>query len=682
MVNRFYQIVLVMTLALAADVRAEESENGEPGRSFGERIDDLAKKIRRGRAGALSFGTIATLRSYVFDLQRYEKRDLDYFERMSELVEGILQNAEKGEDLVAEKRGFFWRGYRSRYSDRPQMYSIYVPPEYDPDKPMPLVVSLHGGSSNHNVWLAMNLGNKIAVEDYWKNFRTRYTSRVHPQDAIVVAPDGLGQIRWRWMGEQDIFDVIDDVRRNYTINSDKIFLTGLSNGGIGSYIAGLKHAWRFAAVFPLSGVTDWPRHNVSDILLRPSEKIVLDNESAITYAENAFNTHLRFYHGARDSGFRVDQARRLAAKLKRLAVPFRYHEFAGMGHDLSHVMWRKLLIMEFVKRYTRPTSPTEVRLVTATERSGRQFWVVLDERVDHLKPARIRARTKQRAAIDVQTENTERLTLLLDQSPVFSPIRVTVDGQAVYEGPIPLSNRLTLARVKPIETSNRDRDAADAGIVRETDAGVEELIAWERWNGSTPQAGTRKTARLSGPLGDANYEEQVHVYGTLVDEDTPTLRKAAHLGARGWVMARQYTEVRHPVLADSELTEEIIQNKVLVLYGNAANNSVLANIGGKLPIEVGEKHIGLRERKLTNRGTGARFICPSPLAPHRYLVVQAGVSAAAVEQGGQLPIYLADYIVYDAQTTRKKAFMILGRRREVETGFFTENWRLPENPPQ
>jgi hypothetical protein len=152
------------------------------------------------------------------------------------------------------------------------------------------------------------------------------------------------------------------------------------------------------------------------------------------------------------------------------------------------------------------------------------------------------------------------------------------------------------------------------------------------------------------------------------------------LGARGWIMARQYTKVHHPVVADTELTDEMIQNRVVVLYGNAANNRILAEIGDELPIEVGESYVGLRGRRYSSSGVGARFICPNPLAPHRYLVVQAGVSAQAVEAGGHLPIYLADYIVYTLSTTKQRAFMVLGNRQEVETGFFTEDWQLPEKP--
>ncbi|MBW2278928.1 MAG: prolyl oligopeptidase family serine peptidase [Deltaproteobacteria bacterium] len=580
---------------------------------------------------------------------------------MSARIEKILSAAERGEDLLADERGMFWRGFESRYSVRPQRYSIYVPESYDSKKPEELIISLHGGSSNHNVWLAINLGNRISVEDYWASNRKRFRPARRP-DAIVAAPDGLGQVRWRWMGEQDVLDVIEDIKRNYNIDEDKIFLTGLSNGGIGSYTIGLKHAWKFAAVLPLAGVTDWIRHHEAVGRLRPCERTVLETESAIAYAENAANTNLRFYHGVKDPGFAVDQARRLARKLEKLGLPFRYHELGNRGHDLTNVLWNKLQIMDFVERYSRVRSPAEVRLVTASPRANRQAWLVLDERVDHLAMARVVARVADGNTLVVETENAERFTLLLSDAPVSYPLSVIVDGEVAYIGGQPAGGRLTFS----VALAPVGRDAP----------------LWNIWDGSAPEPGTRKTdTGPVGPFGDVMYEPQVHVYGTQVAGDVEELKRAAELGARAWVPALAYSDVRHPVVPDSELTDEMMRSRAVVLYGNAKTNSVLAKIGDRLPIRVGEDYIGLRGEQLRGRGVGVRFVCPNPLAPNQYLMVQAGVDADAVVAGGKLPIYIGDYLVYDHRTTRIKAFMILAGRDEIETGFFTEDWKLPSEPP-
>jgi hypothetical protein len=325
-------------------------------------------------------------------------------------------------------------------------------------------------------------------------------------------------------------------------------------------------------------------------------------------------------------------------------------------------MWNKLLIMKFVERYTRVRSPAELRLVTASPRAARQAWLVLDERVDHLAPARLTARVAKGNAIEVETSNAERFTLLVGEAPVSYPLTVVVDRQTVYTGGPPRGGKLTLA----------------AALAPTGRGGP----LWKPWDGSAPRPGTRKTdSGPVGPFGDAMYEPQVHVYGTQVERDAAELRQAAELGARAWIPALAYTEVRHPVIPDSELTDELMQSRAVVLYGNAESNSVLARIGDRLPIRVGADFIGLRGEQLRGRGVGARFVCPNPLAPNQYLVVQAGVDADAVVAGGRLPIYIGDYLVYDHRTTRLKAFMILAGRDEIETGFFTEDWQLPAEPP-
>jgi hypothetical protein len=664
--NRSRVAALALALSLAAGLAVQAGPPAPAGApSHEQRLAALRKAVRQGEIRDVSAGSLATIGAYLYLSQSREKRHESVAPRMARRVEELLRAAEDGRDLLAGERDFFWRGYRSRYSVNPQLYSIYVPKAYDPQVPSPLIVTLHGGSSNHNLWLALNLGHEVQVADYWANHFTEFKARRHPE-SIVVSPDGLGQIRWRWMGEQDVLDVIDDVSRSYNIDPDRIVITGLSNGAIGTYTIGLKHAWRFAAVLPVAGVADWTIHHEATGRWRPHERAILQNESAITYAENAAGTHLRFYHGEKDPGFKVEQARRLVATLERLGIPFKYHEFENQGHDLGYVLWRKLLVERFVASYRRQIGPAEVRLVTASGRANRQHWLVLDQRFDHVKPGRLRAVVRDGDRIEVETDNVDRFSLLLDGAPVTSPVRVVVDGAEAFQGPLPPGGRLTLAAAIPTE--------------EELEAGLDGL-RFQPWDGRAPRPGTSKTEALSGPLGDAQYEPQIHVYGTQEPADTPLLRRAAQLGARGWVMARDYTEVRHPVIPDTELTPQMIRERALVLYGNARNNAVLAEIGDELPIKVGTDYLELRGRRLSGGRIGARFVCPNPLQPTRYLVVQAGTDAAAVEEGGKLPIYLGDYVVYDRSTVAKKAFMILGGRREIESGFFTETWELPEQPP-
>ncbi len=597
---------------------------------------------------------LTTAKAYLTSGKHYEKRDATHAKRMAGLLERIIDGAERGEDLVGAQRGFFWRGYNSRFAPNPQLYSVYIPRWYDPSKRWPLIVSLHGGSSNHNVWMAMLLGNIVEVPDYRKNFRTTFRAQVHQNDAIIVAPQGMGQNHWRGAAQQDVMDVIENVHKHYNIDDDKLFINGLSNGAVASFKIGLDRAWRFAAVLPMSGIVDWEAHAAGSLSYSdPTERVVMRNESAITIAENASNTNLIYYHGRKDSGFDVSQARKMATVLKRLGIRFQYNEITRLGHHLTHVLWNDMKILSLVKKYARENRPKEVRLAAASERASRQFWVVMDDRINHIAPAHIRAKVVHRDTVEVETTNVVRFTLLLNEAPIGRRVnRIVIDGRQADLGPLAVGDRVTLSA--PVSGRN-----------------------WHIWTGETPLAGSRKLPCMTGPLHDLGWEAQVHVYGTRVPGDTATLRKAAELGARGWIRDVEFTQVRHPVIPDTALTPDLIRDRALVLYGNARSNAVLAEIGDRLPIRIGPDYLEMRGEHISGKGVGTKFICANPLRPDRYLVVQAGVDASAVEHAGALPMYMPDYIVFDQRFTHTSQKMALGGQPVVEMGFFTEAWQLP-----
>lgn len=586
--------------------------------------------------------------------KKYRKNEEENSNRIEDEAGKMLSYMKKSIDPYEKRTGIFWRGYKSKYSSRIQPYSIYVPPSYDPSVPHKLIVSLHGGSSNHSIWIGILMGNLIKTKTYWMNHRTLYEPQYNIDGWIIVAPDGLGQIRWRWMAEQDVFDVIEDVKKNYNIDDNYIYLNGLSNGGIGAYTIGLKHAHLFAALTPMAGVTDWLRF-LGAGPLQPFERVVLRNESAITYAPNAKNTFMYNFHGTKDPGMVVEHARQMSIAVEKLGIPHLYQEIVNLGHDVLNVLWSKQRVFRVLNNYKRHESPTEVWLTTASYRARRQFWLVLDQMQNFGNIANIKARVVDDKTINITTDNVEIFTLLFNEAPLnkMSRVQININGTVAYKDLIPTTKKITLAL---------------------TNSG------WDLWGGSLP-AGKRKVPGLSGPIGDINYDEQVHVYGTKVQQDIPFLQKSADLGSRNWILARDYSEVRFPIIPDTQLTDEMMCEKSVVLYGNACNNEILSRIGDKLPIKIGCGSIQLRNRTITEPYSGIKMIYPNPQCPRRYLLVIAANNAEAVWLANRnLPIYLPDYLVFSKKTISTRMFMVLGNRSFIEGGFFDEYWQLPAQP--
>jgi predicted esterase len=250
----------------------------------------------------------------------------------------LMETARAGRDPFPEQAGkLLMRGYRSPLSLDLQGYGIYLPPGYDPSRAYPLVVVLHGGSANGNLFLAVVLGNNMNWKEYSQHLWDEYLPRYTP-DCIVVAPDGFGQVMWRFMGEQDVLDVIEDVQRHYRVDEDRVTLAGLSNGGVGAYNLGLRHAWRFNVVQAIAGAPSWLQYAGGKI--DPIEQRTMAAQSGMQLAENAIDTAFQYHHGRTDPGpMKPRFVEEFGKHIASLGVPFK-ERWYDAGHDLLYIAQR------------------------------------------------------------------------------------------------------------------------------------------------------------------------------------------------------------------------------------------------------------------------------------------------------------------------------------------------------
>lgn len=126
-------------------------------------------------------------------------------------------------------------------------YILYVPQVYDGSTDVPLVLNLHGYTSNMNSQLLYGDFRKIADT---ANF-------------ILVVPNGLtdgsGQQHWNFFlpnGEDDLgflSALIDELDNTYSINTDRVYSTGMSNGGYMSIHLACNLSSKITAVASVTG---------------------------------------------------------------------------------------------------------------------------------------------------------------------------------------------------------------------------------------------------------------------------------------------------------------------------------------------------------------------------------------------------------------------------------------------
>lgn len=633
-------------LLAAAVAPAQERPEGPPAAEV-RALDDELAGLEAAPPGGVPAESLVTLRYYLQLATELPDRHPQAAQRFWRLARRMADEVRAGSDPFADERGLIVRGYRSALSTKLQGYSIFLADDFDPAQDHPLIVLLHGGSSNHHLFLNVVLGNNVPWATYSANLWTEYRPGWQPPaNWILAAAHGFGQAMWRWAGEQDVFDLIADVSRVLRVDPDRVFLNGISNGGVGTWTIGFRHAWRFAGVLPMAGAPSWKRYEGS--ALRPDEDLLLSAWSAEDLAVNGANTFLRFFHGDLDRGpMKPEFVFAMERRLKAEGVPYTFTRYADMGHDIIYACHRRGRLLEELDAVRRDRRPARVRLASADYRAARQHWVEVAEFADYPVMARVEAEVAD-GRVTVTTEQVKRLRLYVEDIPVpAGGADLVLDGEAVLRlPPSPPPVPLVLER-------------GDGG-----------------WQPAAygPPPGVRKVPGLSGPLPDMHYEPVLHVYGTGVPEETDAMRGAAERAANNWILWIWDHDQR--VVADTEVTEEDLRDRTLVVFGTIRNNSLLRRMAPGLPIEIGETGIRVGDHRFDGEDVGVRLIAPNPLNPSRYVVVQAGNTADAAVAGNQLPDFLPDFVVYDRRTTSDRERLVARRHPPLTAGFFDTSWRL------
>lgn len=295
-------------------------------------------------------------------------------------------------------------------------YALYVPPSYSPEQPMALILCLHGAGFTGEAYL------------------DRWVPRLGEQ-YILACPSVTMGSWWTRYGEDLALKVLQEVQKDYHIDPDRIFLTGMSNGGIGTWIIGMHHADRFAGIAPMAS-------GIDDVLF--------------PFVENLVHTPVYVIHGAADQVMPVQLSRDLVKEMERRGIPYQYQEHTWTHpHAGGHFFPRQALpeLMKWFDAQQREPLPRTVSLVRDATHLTPFSWVridmtdqiaaftenLIDSRDEFITGgvyAKLHAQVTAPNKIVVSTNRIRRFTLFLNQDLVdFSkPIIVETNEKVSYEG--------------------------------------------------------------------------------------------------------------------------------------------------------------------------------------------------------------------------------------------------------
>ncbi|HLK50995.1 MAG TPA: prolyl oligopeptidase family serine peptidase [Bryobacteraceae bacterium] len=207
-----------------------------------------------------------------------------------------LDAVEAGRDPFADRHGDMRKAYRSAVDNTLQPYRLFVPQSYDGAKATALLVALHGMGGDEN----------SLFDGYNNGALKREAERV---GFMVAAPKGRDSASmYRGAAEQDVMDVIAEVRRDYKIDANRIYLMGHSMGGYGTWSVAMDHPDLFAALGPISGGGD--PAGIAKIRQMP-EYVV---------------------HGDDDRTVNVNESRRMVEAARKDGIDVVYVEVPGGSH--------------------------------------------------------------------------------------------------------------------------------------------------------------------------------------------------------------------------------------------------------------------------------------------------------------------------------------------------------------
>ncbi len=141
-----------------------------------------------------------------------------------------------------------------KVGDAERRYQVYLPKKYDSDKPTPVVVAFHGGGGNpKSMALLSGLNDKADASGFIVAYP--FGSGLDKEKGLTFNAGNVGG----YAMQKKIDDVgftkqlLDDLETVANVDKDRVFATGISNGGMMAYRVASELADRFAAIAPVGG---------------------------------------------------------------------------------------------------------------------------------------------------------------------------------------------------------------------------------------------------------------------------------------------------------------------------------------------------------------------------------------------------------------------------------------------
>lgn len=284
-------------------------------------------------------------------------------------------------------------------------YALFVPPQYDdaPSHRWPVILFLHGSL----------LCGQDGVKQTRKGLPRYIVTRPDRFPFITIMP----QAHAMWFrGEEAraVWLILDAVLKQYRADPDRVYITGLSMGGYGTWELAMARPDVFAAAIPIAG------------------------EGNKAFVSNIRNLPVWAFHGRLDHNVPVSGSREPVAELRRLGAKPNYTEYPNLPHECWDRAYATKGLWRWLLKQRRPPPPRVIDHVFPRQ-LARIWWLGALAEEGRTQPAHIHAEiTEQQGQkhVELTSEGIAAFSLVSESNPLKpgDSLTITWNGKPLGRG--------------------------------------------------------------------------------------------------------------------------------------------------------------------------------------------------------------------------------------------------------
>jgi pimeloyl-ACP methyl ester carboxylesterase len=477
----------------------------------------------------------------------------------------------------------------------------------------------------------------------------------------VVAPTNRRPYGFSWedWGRLDALEVLDLAMKRFNIDESRVYLTGHSMGGHGTWFMGATYPDKFAAIGPSAGWITFHTYRFTNAPAETSQvKRMLRRAAAssdlFSLVDNYRHFGIYILHGAKDDNVLPEQSYMMLDHLKSFHKDFEYHEQPGAGHWWDNspepgadcVDWRPMF--DFFARHVRPgiDRTRTVEFSTASPGiSSRDGWL----------------------SIDAQERQLSVSTARLHLDPGLNQVQ----GTTVNVSRLSIDKRIlrahTAATVELDSQKNEVRldDISTDGIWFGKEQG--------KWRQVGAPSAATKGARRYGTFKESFRNRMALVYGTsgTPRENSWAFARARYDAEKLWYQGNASVDV----LADTEFVPSKEPDRNVVLYGNSQTHRLWRALLPDCPVNLDRGSIVVGGKSVKRPDICCIFIRPRAGSE----VASVGVVSGTGIEGLMLShvvMYLEPGLGLPDLTVFNSDVLTKGDAGIILTGFFGLDWSM------